>query len=173
MRALVASMPNHAKVQGNSSADKALDSPIGLSKKAFSDSWKLIRKNYGLHHKAIPDSLVLDVLAMEEGPDPECEERNPNAMPFSEIQKRTTESLEIKRSEIAKNTKKGGHHTREVTQQSLIEEKAPEVLSQLASGDISYKAAQKQLAEKKLPVPPERSLRRMISSKTGQKLSGK
>jgi hypothetical protein len=154
--------PAHA--QQNSNGPTTLTAAL-LNEGAFD----AMRKSYGLNHWAMSDRLILNVLALDEGADSECELRTPDAPTYAALQKRTAEELDAKAYAIARSSKRGGEKLSPETQKSLIESVAPDILMQLGARKISYKVAQKELAAKKLPVPSERSLRRMIRSKTGQK----
>ena len=127
-----------------------------------------IRKNLGLDHITVPHALIMDLLALAEGPDTDWEARHPGALTFAEREARTMTELDDVKRDITRNAKKSGQEVSPRTQQSLIEKKAPEILAQLETGAISCREAQKLLDAKKLPIPAERSLRRMVQKKRGQ-----
>jgi hypothetical protein len=162
MQALMASKPDYAK-----------SSPyfhLGLSEKSLDESFQLIRKSYGLHHKAYPNNLVIYALAVDEGPDPECEAKNPNARTYADLQKRTAADLMEVKANISNASKKKGQKVHAKTQRSQIEKEAPEILQALATKRITPEAAQTRLRNLPvvIPIPTVRSLRRMAQQKRGQ-----
>ena len=127
-----------------------------------------IRKNLGLDHITAPHALIMNILALAEGPDTDWEAARPGAPTFAEREAQTMAKLDDVRRAIKQNAKKSGQQVSPRTQLSVIEKDAPEILEKLKTGSISYKEAQKRLKALRLPIPAERSLRRMVRKKSGQ-----
>lgn len=127
-----------------------------------------VRKSYGLHHKTIPDSLVLDVLALDEGPDPEYEARYAGALSYAALRERTMAALTSREIAIHCAAVAGGSKSPGEPRIKLVEKKAPGVIEKLAAGG-RYKAAARELENSSLDtsdIPAERTLRRWIREKS-------
>lgn len=127
-----------------------------------------IRKNLGLDHITAPHALIMNILALAEGRDTDWEARHPDSPTFAEREARTMAQLDDVKRAIKQNAKISGQKVSPETHRSLIEKKAPEILAQLETGAISCREAQELLDAKRLPIPAERSLRRMVQGKRGQ-----
>ena len=134
-----------------------------------------VRKSYGLHHKSIPDRLVLDVLALDEASDEGFQTGAPVSQRYLELQAKVAADLDTLRTEIRRNAKYGGRSVSPVTQRSQIEAVAPQLLLDLAGKRITPETMQSRLRKLQVPfqIPTVRSLRRMAQQKRGQELTSK
>lgn len=136
--------------------------------KALQHYWQVLRANQGLQSKTVSDEFALRVIAMDEE---RLEALISGSLLSAErlaLHSEILKKLEAMKIAVSGNARRSGQKVSAKTQQSLIEKDAPEILCRLIAGQISYKVAQRLLGEKRLPIPAERSLRRMVRSKTGQ-----
>ena len=144
--------------------------PIGFVKDVLSaidlfnvGSLANIRKNLGLDHITTPPALIMDLLALAEGPDREYEGRHPEQPTYEERIAKFKKDVRDKRKKIIKGAGKGGSKTRGETRSSIVKKKASGVLNQLATGEISYKQAARKIENLDIHVGySERTLRRLV-----------